>query len=309
MDRPSYSYRTVFIGLVLTLALGSLAALYVFNRYTTYESTALTRVPEDAEACVRLNLQQALLYDPLVDSLLPLVERGHSGPEPRVKHLERRTTIELEVDPREFVMARLPRGRWLLVVAGFLRHSKVLEGVERMCQDEGIAIRREGELLVHPASGVSFAVAQDGTLLLGSDARTVSEARSRAALPSWAGPLTPAGLAAGVYVAPPVGTSSAPASHLQGGTLLVKGETYFPVTATFRLAGENWTEEQLSQLFTSKSGDFTYVFPLDGLEPGQRAASSLQARTNLGRARFDEAVKNLAREIDRLLPPAPATRN
>lgn len=288
----------------MSLLLGFGVALYVFDRFATYEPTALSRVPEDAEGCVRVNLQQAVVYDPLTRFLLPLVERGREGPEPRIKHLERRTTLELAVDVRELVYVDLKEGEWLIIAAGFLRQDEVLGGILRMCLDEGIPMRREGATLVHP-SGIVLGLAEDGTLLLGSRGEVVAAAQARRGMPSWAAPLQGQGVALGIYVSPQRSrpTSSAK-SHLLGGSAVVLAETYFPVRARFLVDGDHWTEDQTDRLFASKKGDFTYLLPLEDLRTTRIEGAEIQAKSNLGRERFDGTIERLASRVDQLLPSA-----
>jgi hypothetical protein len=69
--------------------------------------------------------------------------------------------------------------------------------------------------------------------------------------------------------------------------------------------GDHWTEDQTDQLFASKKGDFTYLVPLDGLRTWVIQGAEIQAKSNLGRERFDATVGRLASRLDALLPSAP----
>lgn len=299
MERPSFSYRSIYTAFALSLAAGFVAALYIFSRFTTYQADALKRIPESADFVVRLNVQQAVLHAPLKQYVLPLLERDRAGPESRLKHLERKTTLELEVDVRELIYAELDRERFLMILAGFLRPDEVLEGVGRLLDEEGISYEKDDELLVH-SGGVSFGVATDGTLVLGSGP---IETRAALALdgsfPTWAPALMPPGMALGIYAAPRERNSGLNAlpSHLRGGTFVVTAESYFPLEAEVGLRGESWTVSQVDALFSSKSNDFTYLVPLDGLRFVTQQGPQFRVRSNLGRAQFDETVMRLAMRI------------
>ena len=175
VERRSYSYRVVFAALVLSLALAFVLAIYIHNRFASYRPKATYHLPKRVSTAVWLNVEQNVGFDVFKDSLLPLLEVGRSGPEPRVKHLERKTTLELEVDTREFVFAELDQHKWLILLGGLYRRENVEEGLLRLLSEEGIEARLSGGLVVTPHG--SFGIAPDGVLVASN-----SEAAARGAL-------------------------------------------------------------------------------------------------------------------------------
>jgi hypothetical protein len=299
LSRKSFSHRSIYAALALSLLLGFAIALYIFSRFTTYTPGALRRAQENADFVVRLNVQQAVVHEPLKKFILPLLERGRTGPESRLKHLERKTTLELDVDVRELIYAEMESERFVIILAGFLRPDEVLDGVGRLLDDEGVDYKREGDLLLHP-SGLSLAVADDGTLVFGSGPSEVRAALSPGpGFPSWAPPLLSPGVALGIYAAPRErgGGPGRPPSHLRGGTFVISADSYFPLDADVYLSGQTWEAEQVDALFASKSNDFGYLVPLHTLRFVAAQGPQFRARSNLGRVQFDEAMMRLSERI------------
>lgn len=303
VERRAFSHKTIFPALIVSLALGLGAGIYILTHFATYEPKALERVPEEADLVVRLNVQQAVVHSPLLRFILPLFERGRTGPETREKHLERKTTLELKVDVRELVFAQLDDSRWLLLAGGFLRTDEVLAGVGRMLDDEGVEYKVKDGLLIRP-TGVAFCVADGGTLVLARRATDAGRACGRAdKLPSWAPGLLGPGVALAVFardrdrVAPAAGALS----HLRGGHFVIEADSHFPSRADLVLSGGEWDPTRVVQLLESKSNDFSYLVPLGQLKTVVPRGSSFQAQGNLSREDFDESVARLAALIERAL--------
>lgn len=298
-ERKAFSHRAVYIGFGLTLLLGFAAGLYIFFGFTTYEPRALRRVPESALFVARLNVQQAVVHQPLVASVLPVLEQQREGPESRLLHLERRTTLELDVDVRELVFAELESGAWLLVLDGFLRSDEVLDGVGRMLDDEGVEYTlNEGMIVL--GTGASLCVAEDGSLVLSKDAADARRSCAAAGpAPSWAGELSKPGVALGVRARAadrsPGGRDAR--SHLKGGTFVIEADSHFPLSAEFGLLGDDWTGDQVDRLLQSKSNDFGYLVPLGTLKFRSRVGDRFRAQGNLSREQFDDTVARLASRI------------
>ncbi len=176
VERQSYSHRVVFIALAVSLLVAMGTALFIYEEYIKTTPVAAGHLPADVTYAVRLDVEQVVSYEPFRVHLLQVFETNRDEKEPRVKHLERKTTLELGIDSRELVFAQLPDSQWLILLGGVFRRDGVLDGVMAMLKDEGIEVERQDDLLVHP-SGQSFGVAEDGTLVLGS-----SPTRARAAL-------------------------------------------------------------------------------------------------------------------------------
>ncbi len=298
-ERQGFSHKSIYIAFGATLLLGFLAGLYIFFSFTTYEPKALRRVPEDARFVARLNVQQAVVHQPLLGSVLPVLELGREGPESRLLHLQRRTTVELDVDVRELVYAELRSGSWLLILGGFLRQDEVLAGIGRMLEDEEVPHTVESEMIVF-ASGATLCVANDGALVLAqvsADARRAC--RADGPQPAWAGDLSGPGLALGIRAFQQPGPSAGgrDRSHLTSGTFVVEADSHFPMTARFVLVGDEWTGEQVDRLLESKSKDYGYLVPLGALKYVGQAGTGFRAQGNLSREQFDESVARLAAKI------------
>lgn len=169
MERTSFSHRTVFVGLLVSLFGAAVVAGYIYHRYVRYVPVATRLVPPGATLVVRLEVEQAVVYQPFRTFVLPLLERGRKAKESREKGLERVTSLELAVDAREIVYAEFPNNEWSVLVGGMFRRDGVLSGVRRMMGEEGVELREEGDMLIHQ-SGISFAVSEGGTLVLASSA-------------------------------------------------------------------------------------------------------------------------------------------
>jgi hypothetical protein len=167
VERASFSHRTIFAGLVLSLFGAVLVAGYIYERYVRYVPTAAYHIPQGATFAARVDVEQAVVYDPFRRFLLPIVERARQNKEPRAKHLERLTTLELAVDARELVYAEVPDGGWIVAGGGLFRREGLLDGVRRMMEGEGIPLGQGEVMLIHE-SGICFAVSDGGNLLLAS---------------------------------------------------------------------------------------------------------------------------------------------
>jgi hypothetical protein len=176
---------------VLLLWGGVLAAALVTVAYVAYrelihyDRVALRHVPAGAELAARMDLEQVVLFEPVRKHLLPLVDRvslsGAPGqreaPATRLTRLREHAGLNLGLDLRELVFARMPDGRWLLVLGGIFEPQRALLGVERVLREEAtVPLRREGRVLMLGSPELAFAQADDGVLLIGSDAPIVQGA-------------------------------------------------------------------------------------------------------------------------------------
>jgi hypothetical protein len=160
--------RVVLTGLAVSLVAALAVAYYIYARYVRFDATASRHVAPGVEVLVRVDVQQAVVYEPFRKHLLHLLEAGRQGPESRLLHLERKTTLELGVDTREVVFGWGP-GVWSIAAGGLFRRDQVVEGVGRMLDDEHLAHRLlEGPRRIVMASGAAFGVTEDATLLVTS---------------------------------------------------------------------------------------------------------------------------------------------
>jgi hypothetical protein len=191
-DEGSTAERPFIPARVLLLWGGVFAAALVTVGYVAYrelihyERVAVRHVPAQAEFAARMDLEQVVLFEPVRKHLLPLVDRlslkGSQGgerepPSSRLTRLREHAGLNLGLDLRELVFARLPDGRWMLALGGIFDPNGALEGVERVLSEEGsVPLHREGRVLMLGSSQLAFAQADDGVLLIGSDAGLVEQA-------------------------------------------------------------------------------------------------------------------------------------
>lgn len=164
VERRSYSSRLVFGVLAASLALAFVLALYIHGRFARFKPRAVVHLPARVESVVWLNVEQTIGFDVFKQAVLPVLEFGRKGLEPRAKHLERKTSLELEVDTREFVFAQVDSTSWLAIAGGLYRRDKLKEGLVRLFTELGIPATQRGELVV-TQGGYAFGVAEDGVLL------------------------------------------------------------------------------------------------------------------------------------------------
>ena len=168
------------LGAALLLALGFIA----YRELIHYERHASEHVPPGAELALRLDLEQVLLFEPLRRHLLPLVDRAPlagAPPEPgapsRLLRLREQADLNLGFDLREVVFAQEPGGGWVLALGGIFGARSVLDGIERVLAAEpGLRATRDAGVLTLTGSGLALAQAEDGVLLIASDAAVLGRA-------------------------------------------------------------------------------------------------------------------------------------
>lgn len=175
VERRSHSYRLVLGAMVTSLVLAFVLALYIHQRFTTYTPRAVYHLPDQIESAVWLNVEQTIGFDVFKRAVLPAIEFERATPEPRLKHLERRTSLELDVDTREFLFARVNQTTWLAIVGGLYRRDKLKEGLVRLFEDESIPASLHGELVV-TQSGHAFGLAKDGVLIVSNSQAVATQA-------------------------------------------------------------------------------------------------------------------------------------
>lgn len=179
-ERRSFSHRTVFVWLGVSLLCAMAVAAWVYFRYVRYERVAALHVPPGTTAALRVDLEKVVLFEPMRAHVLELVnERPTTMPESRLERLRHYTGIELGVDAREIIVATGPApGDFEIIIGGLFRSETFLPGVERMMTDEGVRLTRsaDGTLLVGPR-GLAIGQASDRTIVIAS-----SERGARAAL-------------------------------------------------------------------------------------------------------------------------------
>lgn len=295
-DRPGHAPWRVLLALALSLLLAFGVAVGIWARYVRFEPRAARHVPAELSLRVRLDVEQAVVYEPFRRHLLPLVERGAPAGPSRLLRLERETGIELGVDLRELVLGYDERGSWLVALAGHFRRDGVAQGVQRLLEAEGVALelRAAPERAVH-ASGRSCAVAEDGTLLVAS-----SEALLLAALPARA-PRPELGPPA-AYRRVAVDLSRpccAPA--LRGGVLQVATGREFPASAQLNI-GAPLSETVAAERARASGRALLLLDALGAFELRPGSGPELRGARPLDRSEFDRLLLATARELAAQLP-------
>ncbi len=168
------------VGAALLVAVGFVA----YRELLHYERHAIEHVPPGAELALRVDLEQVLLFEPVRKHLLPLVDRApltgaptEHGARSRLLRLREQAGLNLAFDLREVVFAREPGGGWVLVLGGMFGTQTVLDGIERVLNAEpGMRSTRDAGVLTLSGSGLSVAQAEDGVLLIASDADVLARA-------------------------------------------------------------------------------------------------------------------------------------
>jgi hypothetical protein len=164
---------------ILAAAIGVAAvALYLFVFH--YDAVASRHIPSNANLVVRARVADIVLWKPVRDRLLPLLlERGARSGKPRGDRLRDLTGTSLSTDLREVMIASVDATSWVIVAGGRIKPGRFVDGVEKLAQEEGwTGVHREGELLILPG-GVALGQADDGVLVLATDASLAKNALSR----------------------------------------------------------------------------------------------------------------------------------
>jgi hypothetical protein len=176
---PPLSPRQKLIAAAIALGaalIGSGLALYVF--VIRYEPVARRHIPGNASIAARVDFAKVILFGPVRDHLWPLVtgpRRGDDGPS-RIDAIREATGIDLRTDGRELVVASTDGASWVAALGGRFRRGRFVKGLAKVAKKEQWpSFHLDGELLIGP-NGVAFGQADDGTLIVGSNAAVVNAA-------------------------------------------------------------------------------------------------------------------------------------
>jgi len=291
-ERPGLASRVVFIGLAVSLALALGVAFYIYVRYVRYEPVAALHVPAEFDTVVHVSVQQAVVYEPFRKHLLHLFEAGRRGPESRLLHLERKTTLELGVDSREAAFGFGPEGRWVIAMGGLFRRQAVVAGAQRMLKDEGIpSILLEAPERLRVASGAEFAVAEDGTLLLAQSASILTQALGASAPQR---PLAQRGTLGSLVASRPGGWPVGGGRRVLGVRVQLRAaDGRFPYEAHFEIDGAGW-EQPLDVFEQTSDGPWALPATLGGARSTPAGPQAFVVSGELDRAGLEVAVARLA---------------
>lgn len=183
-DRPATSARALAVLSCLGAAALVVVAYVAYRELIHYDRRAVEHVPAGAELALRVDLEQLVLFEPVRKHLLPLVDHAPLAPPdsepggvPRLLRLREEAGLNLVLDLRELVFARVPDGRWVLALGGLFGSRPLLSGVEEVLRHEpALRLRREATSLILEPSGLALGQAEDGVLLIASDAALLERA-------------------------------------------------------------------------------------------------------------------------------------
>jgi hypothetical protein len=158
-------------------------ALALYIRYIRYDRVAGLHIPHGASVVVRLDVEQALLYEPVRRHLLPILgapRASSSQGDARLARIEDRTGLH-RGDLREVVVASFADSSdWVIVLGGIFPRGPSAQTIALAFASEGAAwdLSSDGRVAMGP-EGVAVTRASDGAVIIGS-----SEGTMEAALPS-----------------------------------------------------------------------------------------------------------------------------
>jgi hypothetical protein len=177
------SARRLALASALGAALLVAVAWVAYRQLIHYERRAIEHVPAGAELALRVDLEQVVLFEPVRRHLLPLVDRALAGDVARSASSSRlmrlrEAGLNLALDLREVVFARLERGAgWVLALGGIFGAEPLLPRIEQALREEpGVRSSSERGMIILLPSGVALGQADDGTLLIASDAALLERA-------------------------------------------------------------------------------------------------------------------------------------
>lgn len=176
--RPSDPRRTRLIALAILgavlLVLGVAFYLFVWR----YEPLARRHIPGNASLAARFEFADFALFGPVREHLWPLLEAREPahGNKTRADRIREATGVNPAIDLRELVIASVDGASFVAILGGRIKPGRFVQGLAKVAQDEGWAgWHQAGELLLGPG-GVAVGQADDGTILIGSDANIVTAA-------------------------------------------------------------------------------------------------------------------------------------
>lgn len=139
-------------------------------------------IPAASNLAVRADLRQIGTFAPVRKHLWPLLVDRPSRKTPGktlADKVAEATGINAAIDLRELIVASVDSKSWVALVGGNLKPGTFVPGLQKVLEEEGYpGWQRSGELLVGPG-GIALGQAEDGTLVVGTEAEIVN-----AALPS-----------------------------------------------------------------------------------------------------------------------------
>lgn len=167
--------RGLRVALAVAILLAGLAAggYYLYVHVLGGQAHAHLHVPANANIVLRADGLRLLLFKPVRDHLWPVLleRRGEGDKDRRLRRIEEETGVKIPADVREVIVASVESTSWVMILGGVFDKGRFVPGLQKVLAEEeleGWAL--EGELLVHTL-GPAIGQADDGTLVLGTNAR------------------------------------------------------------------------------------------------------------------------------------------
>jgi hypothetical protein len=176
--RSARSFKSVAVGGV-TLAVVVLAVMFaLYLRYVHYERVACFHLPPNTVLAVRVDVEQAIFYEPMRRHILPLLGGPGSSPteaDARLSRIEVRSRLK-RGDLREIVIGRgAARGDWVVVLGGiFPRGSGSDRLVTALADEPGWTPATGGRHAEHRTTGIAVARAPDGAVVIASSKAVIA---------------------------------------------------------------------------------------------------------------------------------------
>ncbi len=178
----------VLAGLVAALLIAS-AAWFVAGRLVGRVGEAAQHVPEGASEVFRIDVREPILREPIRKYVLDALSRAWFAKDPlrtmvypgRLERLQRSIGMDLRAAVQEVVVAFGEKPTdWVILLGGRFVSTGVVEGLDKVLQEEGRAwtLSSEQRTLVAP-DGLTVAQAADGVLILASTADWARKAQRR----------------------------------------------------------------------------------------------------------------------------------
>lgn len=180
--RKARSFKSVAIGAVAlgVVVLSVMFALYL--RYVHYKRVASFHLPAGTVLALRVDVEQAIFYEPIRRHVLPLFGGPGSSPseaDTRLSRMEVRSRLK-RGDLREIVVGRgAARGDWVVVLGGIFPPTDSDRLVTALSDEPGWAAVDDGRRAEHGATGVAVSRATDGAVVIASSSGVLA-----ASLPS-----------------------------------------------------------------------------------------------------------------------------
>ncbi len=181
--RGGFSYKSIYVVFFGLLVCAAIAAGVMYWKFLYYERVAALHLPEDITFAARVDVEQAVMFEPVRKHLFSLVnELAVADPrlKPRAQRIQQHTRVEFAVDLREVLVALGPRrGDWMVALGGLFPKENLVSALQQVFIEEGQQpkLAPDGRLFTL-ANGLAVGQAEDGCILIAASA-----ARLEAALP------------------------------------------------------------------------------------------------------------------------------